>query len=332
MKSLDDKVSKQLLNGFNSKVAMSINGMNHAIENRNYDRARAIQDAGTRLLLSFLPNEPDVQFYETEIHADTEGVMLPVGIFVPSKVDNPLPALLWIHGGGMMTGSYKQNQEFLLDMCKTLHCVIIGIDYRLAPEHPYPAAINDCYSALKWMFDEHEKLRIDAGNIAVGGASAGGNLAAAVALMARDKGDCPLVHQLLIYPMLDDTNRFNVDDQHPDTPLWTRTCNQVGWAAYLGDLDGSDSIPSYAAPHREENLKNLPSATLIVGEIDLFVDEGIVYARRLIQSGVSTALHVYPGAYHGFDFLANKTDIGNQFREAVIIGLKGAFNKNWINH
>jgi len=302
--------------------------MNAAIINKNYERARDIQDAGTRLLLAFLPDDPAVSITTDTVKKGT--VNIPVGIYHPVNATDKTPALLWVHGGGMMAGSYKQNEAFLRFVCKTLECKIVAVDYRLAPENPYPAAIDDCYDTLKWMFSESGSLNINPDLIAVGGASAGGNLAAALALKARED-KIPVIHQLLIYPMLDNENCHDIDDDHPDTPLWTRECNQVGWSAYLKDLDPQQAVPAYAAPARAKNLKGLPPATVIVGEIDLFIHESIHYAQRLIQSGVSTALHVYPGAYHGFDFLALSSDIGQQCEQAVLVGLRGAFNGDWVN-
>jgi len=328
MKSLEGKISGQLLEGYESKIALSINAMNLAIINKDYERARAIQDAGTRLLLAFLPDDPEVSITTETIKKDN--VNIPLGIYHPVNSTRETPALLWVHGGGMIAGSYQQNEAFLRFICKTLQCKVVAVDYRLAPEHPYPAAIDDCYEALKWMFTECESLNINPNLIAVGGASAGGNLAAALTFRAR-KDKLSLIHQLLIYPMLDNENCHNIDEDHPDTPLWTRECNQVAWSAYLKDLNPQQEIPACAAPARAKNLKELPSSTVIVGEIDLFVDESIQYANRLIKSGVSTALHVYPGAYHGFDFLALASDIGQQCEQAVLVGLRGAFNRNWVN-
>jgi acetyl esterase/lipase len=329
MKSLEEKISGQLLKGYQSKVAMSINGMNASLIKEDFGRARAIQNAGTRLLLAFLPDEPEVEV--TTMHIQSDGAHIPVGIYHPVKATGNIPSLLWIHGGGMMTGSYSQNEAFLRYVSKTLLCKIVAVDYRLAPECPYPAAMNDCYAALQWMFESHQTLGLDPYLIAVGGASAGGNLAAALALRARDEGKIPLAHQLLIYPMLDDKNRHSADENHPDTPIWTRGCNQIGWSVYLGNLDGQENIPEYAAPTRAEDLSDLACATVIVGELDLFLDESIQYAHKLLKHGVSTALHVYPGAYHGFDFLALDSDIGQQCQQAVLLGLKSSFNSDSAN-
>jgi len=327
----DKKVSRQLLAGFNCNTATSINAMNHAIEHENYGRARAIQEAGTKFLIALLPDNPKVQFHTEFVVDQTTNLQIPIGIYSPINIEKSCPVFLWIHGGGMIAGSYKQNEAFLRFLCEELQCVIVGVDYRLAPENPYPAAIDDCYSTLKWIHKNHEKLGIDPEKIAIGGASAGGNLAAALALKARDMNELSVIFQLLIYPMLDDKNLYSVDDQHTDTPLWTRRCNQIGWNAYLQEITNRNNVPIYAAPYRANDLSNLPPATVIVGELDLFLEESIVYAQRLLKAGISTALHVYPGAYHGFDFLALKSDIGKQCEEAILVGLKGAFNNNWVN-
>lgn len=180
-------------------------------------------------------------------------------------------------------------------------CVIVSVDYRLAPETPHPGPIEDCYAALKWLHDEAGSLGVDAARIAVAGESAGGGLAAALALLARDRGEVRLIHQHLIYPMIDD--RTCTAEPHPYAGefVFTPNSNRFGWSALLGCAPGAEGVSPYAAAARAEDLTGLPSTYIAVGALDLFIEENLEYARRLIRAGAPTELHIYPGAYHGFD-------------------------------
>jgi acetyl esterase/lipase len=180
------------------------------------------------------------------------------------------------------------------------------VDYRLAPETPHPGPVEDCYAALKWLYTHADELGVDPKRIAIGGASAGGGLAAALGLLTRDRGEVPLVFQLLIYPMLDDRT-VTTTDPHPYTGefIWTAEANRFGWRSLLGQEPGGPDVSPYAAAARAESLAGLPSTFISVGALDLFLEEDIEYARRLIRAGVPTELHVYPGAYHGFNLTAD---------------------------
>lgn len=180
-------------------------------------------------------------------------------------------------------------------------CVVVSVDYRLAPEHAYPAALEDCYAALTWCAERHGDLGIDASRIAIGGESAGGGLAAATALLARDRQGPAVRYQLLAYPMLDDRNNTPSALEFVDIPSWSSQHNGSGWRAVLGENAGGVDVSPYAAPARETDLSGLPPALIQVGELDVFRDEDILYATRLMQAGVATELHVYPGAFHGWD-------------------------------
>jgi acetyl esterase/lipase len=208
--------------------------------------------------------------------------------------------ILWIHGGGYMVGSGLMTDARLARWADELDAVVVSVEYRLAPEHPYPSGLDDCYAALAWMYGHAAELGVDPARIGVVGPSAGGGLAAALALLARDRGELPLAFQLLIYPMIDDRNV--TPSSRLDTLVWTREANQVGWRAYLGDAAGGD-VPPYAAPARATDLAGLPPAFVSVGTLDVFRDEDIDYALRLLAAGVPTELHVYPGATHGFETL-----------------------------
>ena len=239
-----------------------------------------------------------------------------VRVYQPANRTGELPGLLWIHGGGYVLGSVERDDVLAAHMARTVDCVVVSVEYRLAPEHPYPAPLEDCYTALKWLADESSKLLVERAKIAIGGASAGGGLAAGLALLARDRGDVDLAFQLLVYPMLDDRNTELPNPTAPDTFVWSRQNNLMGWKAYLGKEYQADNLPVYAAPARAGSLVGLPPAYISVGDLDLFCEENITYAQRLIAAGVSTELHVLPGAYHGFNSFAPKAQISRDFNDA----------------
>ena len=212
----------------------------------------------------------------------------------------PTPALYWIHGGGMV-GGFVENDDF---MCKTwarkLGCLVASVEYRLAPEHQHPAHTDDCYTGLAWLAGNADGLGVDRSRLVLGGASAGGGLAAATALMARDRGEVQVTHQMLVFPMLDDRGITPSSKEDLDPRVWNGTSNRHAWRAYLGDRAGTDDVPIYAAPARAtaDDLRGLPPAYIDVGELDPFRDEDIAYAQTILQAGVPCELHVTPGAFH----------------------------------
>jgi acetyl esterase/lipase len=185
------------------------------------------------------------------------------------------------------------------DLCPKLNLVGVSVEYRLAPETPYPGPLEDCYRGLKWTYEHAEALGIDRDRIGITGASAGGGLAAALALLARDRGEFPVAFQLLDSPMIDD-RQITRSSQVDGLPVWSRESNAFGWRSYLGDLYGTDNVPYTAAPARATDLSGLPPAQISVGAVDGFLDEDVEYALRLNRAGVPTELHVYPGACHGY--------------------------------
>ena len=232
-------------------------------------------------------------------------------------------ALLHIHGGGYVSGSPEALDPILIRLAAELGIVIVSVDYRLAPEHPIPAPLDDCYAALKWMHENAEELRINPTKIAVGGESAGGGLAAALAQLATAEADYPVCFQLLTYPMLDDRTG---SDEAPGDPLvgefvWNRGSNAFGWKSYLG---GAEPKAPYV-PARAETLAGLPPAWIGTGMLDLFRDENVEYAQRLMAAGVQTELIVYPGACHAFQ-MAKDAPVTNRFwrdhSEALARGLQ----------
>jgi len=212
----------------------------------------------------------------------------------------PLPGVLHMHGGGYVFGKPESTDGSSRALVRNVGCVVVSVDYRLAPETTYPGAIEDCYAALQWLHREASALGVDARRLAVAGESAGGGLAAALALLARDRGEVPLCFQQLIFPMIDDRTG-SAGDVHPYTGkfIWTAASNRFGWTSLLGREPGDDVSP-YAAAARAADLAGLPPAFIAVGALDLFLEENIKYARRLMRAGVPTELHVYPGAFHAF--------------------------------
>lgn len=226
-----------------------------------------------------------------------------VRVHRPRGVEGALPAIVQIHGGGYVLGSYEMDDPRFDRWCHDLGVIGVSVEYRLAPECPYPGPLEDCYSALRWTFDNAGDLGIDADRIGIGGVSAGGGLAAGLALLARDRGEVAVAFQVLECPMIDD-RQITTSSRLDELLVWSRESNTFGWRAYLGDLYGRDDVPYTAAAARADDLTGLPPAIVIVGGADGFRDEDITYALRLSQAGVSTALHVIPGAPHGVQMFA----------------------------
>lgn len=248
-------------------------------------------------------------------------------VYTPENNNTAKPALLYIHGGGYVMGTADINDGRNKGLSEELGAVVVSVEYRLAPEFPFPIPLEDCYSTLKWMHTHATELGIDKNNMAVYGESAGGGLAAALSLLVRDRKELSLRHQFLIYPMLDDrTVTEKNSNAFTGEFIWTRDTNTFGWTSYLKEVPGSDDISHYAAPARAENPEGLAPAFVAVGGLDLFLDENMNYAHRLIRAGVSTDLHVYAGAIHGFIDLPDPT-ISKQFDNDFRAALKKALVK-----
>lgn len=216
----------------------------------------------------------------------------------PVDADGPRPCVYWMHGGGYVLGTNRMEDARFDRWCGRLGCVGVSVDYRLAPDTPYPGPLDDCWAGLRWVVDHADDLGVDVTRLGIGGTSAGGGLAAALALLARDRDEIRPAFQVLVYPMLDD--RMVTRSSQWEDPIWPPAANRFGWASYLGDLAGGD-VPHHAAPARATDLGGLPPAFVVVGALDPFSDEDVDYATRLRHAGVPTELHVYPGAPHGFD-------------------------------
>lgn len=268
-------------------------------------QVRAMMEEMRASMVPNLPTFPDISVSEHHVPGPEGAPEVRVLVYVPTTAPTPLPALLWIHGGGYVIGTADQDDLTVKSIVSAVGCAAVSVDYRLAPETMHPGPVEDCYAALHWLFTHAGELGVDAARIAIGGASAGGGLAAGLALLTRDRGEVPLAFQLLIYPMLDDRTVM-VAEPHPYTGeyIWTPGANRFGWTSLLGQEPGGSDVSPYAAAARAESLVGLPPTFISVGALDLFLEEDLEYARRLMRVGVPTELHVYPGAYHGFDMAA----------------------------
>jgi acetyl esterase/lipase len=234
-------------------------------------------------------------------------------------------AILFIHGGGYIGGNGWSDLRRLLGLADRLGCVIVSVEYRLAPETPFPGALEDNYAALKWLHANAGALRVDPKRIILLGESAGGGHAAMLAIAARDRGEVPIALQALVYPMLDDrTGSTRPAAPQNGTLIWQPADNRKGWSALLGRPAGSAQVPAGSVPARVTDLRHLPPTFIEVGSIDLFAEEDVDYARRLIGAGVPTELLVVPGAFHGFQFMVPKSAIAQQFNTALEAALSRA--------
>lgn len=220
----------------------------------------------------------------------------------PTWVRGPFPVLYNTHGGGMVAGDHRTRElAGELDRAQALGLAVVAVDYRLAPEHPHPAPVEDCYAGLSWVAAHGAEFDLDPDRIVVSGNSAGGNLAAALALLARDRGGPRLLGQMLQCPMLDDRCDSVSSAQMDRVGLWDGQSNRAGWTALLGERRGTDAVPCYAAPARAADLSGLPPAFIDVGSVEALRDEAVAYATRIWQAGGSCDLHVWAGAFHSFD-------------------------------
>jgi acetyl esterase/lipase len=276
-----------------------------AVMRRVWSRPRGGARPGIRMEQRTLDAGPEVFLYEA-----------------PSRA-RPSGALVWIHDGGTVMGAARQDHTWCARLAGELDALVINIDYRLAPEHPFPAALDDCYATMRWLHDNARILGVDPARIAVAGASAGGGLAAVLAQRAHDT-ESPVCFQLLVYPMLDDRTVLRAAPR--DRPYtWTPRSNAHAWTAYLGRPPGGNDDRQDIAAARREDLRGLPPTWIGVGDIDLFYREDADYARRLEAAGVACQLHVEPGMYHAADvFMDGKAASMARFRDQIVRVLSSA--------
>lgn len=279
-----------------------------------------------RWLMRLLPQQKtpdDVQIERRSVPSQDTNHTIHLRVYKPKATTaTTTPVLLWMHGGGMIIGNPKMDDVRLSQFVHELGIVIVSVDYRLAPDHPFPTPLEDCYAALMWLHAHAQDLGVDPNRIALGGESAGGGLAASLAQLAHERGEVRPIFQLLIYPMLDDTSALHTDVPNPEWLIWNQKSNRFGWESYLGQALGSDAVPPYAVPSRRAHLTGLPPAWIGVGTLDLFYDEDVAYAQKLKDAGIACELVTIPGAFHGFDGLDQGIQVVRAFRQSQIAALK----------
>ena len=274
--------------------------------------ARAMNQAINEQRLAVEPKRESVNI-ETKIIYDEEMALeLEVQTYGMKSTASKKAGILFIHGGGYIFGRAQDARGRLSEWCEELDVFIVSVEYRLAPETPFPGALYDCYAALKWLSCNARDLGVDAQRIAIVGESAGGGLAAGLALYARDHSNINLAFQLLIYPMIDHTNVEPASDQCPDSYIWSRKNNRFAWGAYLGQ-EVEVNMLQYAAPSSASDLSRLPPIFIPVGESDLFFAEDKKYAQRLSAAGVDVEFKAYADAYHAFASIVPEARISKQF-------------------
>ena len=275
-----------------------------------------------RDLLALRPQPPSsINVLSDRKTIDTEDGTVDVYIYRKNEQSDQ-SAVLWIHGGGYILGNAEDKRaRIIADHC---NCTVFSVDYRLAPEHPFPAGPNDCYSTLAWIMNEAETLGIDKNRVTIGGASAGSGMAAGVALMNRDKDNFPLQLQLLLYPMIDNLHATG-SGKIENHPVWKRSTSFNAWEMYLDGVPGEQASP-YAAATRATDLTGLPPTYICVGSEDLFRDENIDYAQRLLTAGVPCEFSIFPGLYHGGDSFVPKARVSRRLNQSFLRALDHALD------
>lgn len=248
----------------------------------------------------------------------------------PRSSDHPpRPGILWVHGGGYVMGHVSRDDAAMDRIVAETGCVAVSAEWRQAPEHPYPASLDDAEGALRWMVSAVDELGIDPALMILGGGSSGGGTAAALALRLRVARDISIALLLLVYPMIDDTGTTPSSRAITDARLWNREANAAAWSAYLGESAAGPDVPEEAAPGRARDLTGFPPTWLAVGDLDLFLDEDIAFAQRLMRAGVPTELHVYPGAIHGFYTRLPGSPLAQRFHADMAAAIRRLVDGEW---
>ena len=309
--------------------------------NDKYSKIRSELQQAVKMSPKFTFNKTNVWFINLLMRlmpsSKTPEDILVENVFIPSQDDRtkirlriyksvsastPTPVLLWMHGGGYLIGRPEQDDAICIQYVRELSITVVSVDYRLAPKHPFPAGLDDCYTALKWIKAHAQELHIDPNRIAVGGNSAGSGLAAALAQLALDRKEIGIAFQLLIYPMLDDRTVLRTDIDDSNNVTWNHKSNRFGWESYLGQECGAEDVPAYSVPARRAELSGLPPAWIGVGALDIFHDEDVAYAQRLKECGIECEINVIPGAFHGFDVFDPQVPIVQDFKRSQMAALK----------
>ena len=290
----------------------ALTAMSPRLDISDVQSARAISQG---LQAALVATEVDEEWAELVDWADgplalEDGRSIPARVYRPVMRNELSPGLVFFHGGGFVMGDLEQEHSRCTRLAAEATCIVVSVDYRLAPEHPFPEPFDDCYLALKAVVSAAKELEINATRLAVGGSSAGAGLAAAVALKARDEGGPEIAFQLLIYPALDDRMSTPSMLHLTEAPGWDARQCRLMWGHYLGGHP--TSVSPYAAPARASDVSGLPPAYIMTAELDPLRDEGITYAMRLAQAGVSTELHLFAEAFHGFDLAVSSAEISRR--------------------
>jgi acetyl esterase/lipase len=272
--------------------------------------------------LASLSTREELSFLEISIVGKSDRTSISLLVCQRSKVVARAPGILFLHPGGTIAGNNRTGLEPLLEWVVELGVVVISVEYRLSPEYPYPAPLEDCYQALTWISEHGEQVGVDSDRLFLVGTSAGGGLAAGVSLFARDQAGPLLKGQMLFGPMLDDRMGTPSSQELEGTGTWDRISNQTGWSAYLGDREGSKDVPYYSSPSRAPNLADLPPTYLDVGSVETFRDETVDFAVRIWQAGGDAELHVWGGAFHGFDEVSPAAELSKLAKSMRIAWLR----------
>lgn len=265
-----------------------------------------------------------VQVVETHITGH-DGHAIFVRIYSPLQQTNEkLPVFLWIHGGGYVMGHPDYDDELCEEFVLQASCIVVAPAYRLAPEHPFPAGLEDCYSTLLWIGQEAEAFGGDSQTVAIGGGSAGGGMTAALALLSRDRNGLPICYQMPLYPMIDYRNISVSSQEINDNRMWSGQNNREAWQMYLAGLEDKGQL-GYASPLLAESYEGLPPVYTCVGELDPFRDETIQYVARLSEAGIPVEFHLYPGCFHAFERAEPNARISIEARQSYIHALARAF-------
>lgn len=285
----------------------------------DHDALRAARSQQSQLANLAPRHEPanPIDVRDTSVPGPDGAPDVPVRVYTPENRQGPVPGLVYIHGGGFVLGDLDMFESHVLQLVDQLGIVVVSVDYRLAPEHPFPAPVEDCYAALQWVAKNAGELGIDPARLGIGGESAGGGLTAGTVLMARDRGGPELCFQYLGIPELDDRLDTESMRDYVDTPLWNRPNAIYSWTAYLGTEPGGDDVSPYAAPARATDLSGLPPAFVTTCQYDPLRDEGLEYARRLAHAGVPTELRQYPATFHGSSLVEGAAISRRMFADEV---------------
>lgn len=322
--SVRDRIDPQMRPQLERLLAMLGPRGFHGIEDL-HERRRRYEEV-MALAAARAPDESRVARRDVLVQRPEDLPDLSARVYAPVDLQIPTPGILYLHGGGLVMGSVAADDGFAASLAEDVGCVVLSVDYGLAPENRGTGPVEDCYDAFVWLAEHADRFGVDRARLALFGSSAGGGLACGVALLARDRGGPVPVYQMLVYPMLDDRNATPSSHAILDLGIWDRAANIEAWGHLLGNDLGSDRVSPYAAPARAATVVGLPPTYIEVGDLDLFLDEDLQLARRLADSGVSVELHEHPGAYHGFDQLAPSSDAARTARRDRTMVLRRALD------